>query len=99
MIFPVFQVSGLEHVTDKPEKTLVLDLLRKDRKEYLMAQGPEAVGDITFNEPHGPGPGAVNFPQRGMAPFLPPEPVRAVRELRFVVRLKEQARDLPDQLV
>jgi len=99
MIFPVLQVPGHEHVTDKPEKTLVLDLLREDRQEYLMAQGPEAIGDVTFNEPHGSGPGAVDFPQRGMAPSFLPETVRAVRELRFVVRFKEQAHDLADQLV
>jgi len=33
-----------------------------------------------------------------MAPSFSPEPVRIIRELRFVVRLKEQADHFADQL-
>jgi hypothetical protein len=54
---------------------------------------------LPFNKPHGPGPGAFYFPQCGMAPSFSPESVRPVRELRLVVRFKEQAHYLADQLI
>ena len=78
---------------------MVLDFFAQYIQENLMTQRPEAVADVSFNEPHGPGPGVVDLPQRGMTPSVPPEPVRAVRELRLVVRLKEQADHFADQLV
>ena len=41
----------------------------------------------------------LDIPQRGMAAPSFPEPVRPVRELRFVERLKEQAHHFADQLI
>src|SRR6266566_6901142 len=64
-----------------------------------MIQRPEAVGDITLNKPRGTGPGVVYLPQRGMTPSTLAEPVRLVRKPRLVIRLKEQAHHLADQLV
>ena len=59
----------------------------------------EAVGDITLDEPHGPGPGLLDLPQRGVAAPPFPEPVRLARELRLVIRLQQQAHHLADELV
>ena len=64
-----------------------------------MVQGPEAVGDVTLDEPHGPGPGFLHFPQRGVAAPAGPEPVRTVGELRLVVRLQQQAHHFADELI
>ncbi len=47
---------------------------------------------------HPPGPGLLYFPQRGMAASPFPETMRPARELRLVLRLKEQARHLADEL-
>src|SRR5262249_21347705 len=98
-VIPLFEVPGFEHVPNQPEKPLVLDLFTQYVQENPMTQRPEAVADVSLNEPHGPGPGVADLPQRGMTPFVSPEPVRPVRELRLVVRLKEQARHFADQLV
>ena len=98
-VIPFFEIPGFEHVPHQPEKPLVLDLLTQYVQENLVPQRPEAVADVSLNEPHGPGPGVVDLPQRGMTPSVPPEPVRPVGELRLVVRLKEQADHLADQLV
>ena len=99
MVFPVFQVSGLEHVADQPEKPVIVDLLRQDPEKDFVVKTTEAVGDITLDEPHGPGPGVLDFPQRGMAAPPFPEPMRPARELRLVIRLKQQAHHLADELV
>jgi site-specific DNA recombinase len=91
MVLPVFQVPGLQHVTDKPQEPLVMDFLRQYPEKDLVVKTAEAVGDVTLNKPCGPGPGVVYLPQRGMTPSSFPEPVRPVREPRVVVRLKKQA--------
>jgi len=72
MILPVFHVPGLEHVTYQPEKPVVEDFFRQYPEKDLMVDFPEAVGDVTLDEPHGPGPGILHFPQCGMA--APPFP-------------------------
>ena len=90
-VFPVLQVPGFQHVTDKPQEPLVMDLLRQNPEKNLMVETAEAVGDVTFNEPCSPGPGVAYLPQCGMAPSPFPEPVRVAGESRLVVRLKEQA--------
>jgi hypothetical protein len=99
MIFPVFEVPGLQHVTDKPEEPLVLDFLRQYPEKDLMVKRPEAVRDISFNKPYGPGPGIVDLPQCGMASAPFPEPVRQVRETWFVVCLKKQAHHFADEFI
>ena len=58
MILPFFEVPGLEHVTDKPEKPLVMYLPRQDREQDSMINVVKAAGNIALDEPHGPGPGA-----------------------------------------
>ena len=64
-----------------------------------MVNLPEAVGDVSLDEPHGPGPGLAYLPQRGVAPAPFPEPVRPARKQRFVVRLQKEADHLADELV
>src|SRR5712671_5560709 len=98
MVVPFFQVPGFQHVTDKPQEPLVMDFLRQYPEKDLMVKTAEAVGDVTLDKPCGPGPGVVYLPQRGMAPSFSSEPVRIIRELRFVVRLKEQADHFAGQL-
>jgi hypothetical protein len=99
MVLPVFHVPGLEHVTDQPEKPVVEDLFRQDLQKDLMINFPEAVRYVSLDEPHGPGPGILHIPQHGMAAPPFPEAVRAAREPRLVIRLKEQAHHLADELV
>jgi len=79
-VVPVLQVPGFEHSSDEPEKPPVTDLLRKYPQQGLVIDGPVAVADIAFDEPHGSGPGVAYLPQRGMAPASFPEPVRPGRE-------------------
>ena len=98
MADPVFQVPGLEHVAHQPEEPLVIDFLRQDRDKDLMIQRPVAVGDVSLDEPCGPGPGIAYLPQRGVAPPPFPEPVRPVRERRLVIRLQQEADHLADEL-
>src|SRR5690242_6142420 len=99
MVFPVFQVPGLEYFTDQPEKPVIMDLLRQDPHEDLMADGSVAVGDITLDESRDPGPGILDFPQRGMTAAPLPEPVRAARKPRLVIRLQQDAHHFAGQLI
>jgi hypothetical protein len=99
MVLPVFQVPGLEHVTDQPEKPVIADFLRQYPEKDIVAETAEAAGDVSLDKPHGPGPCLLDFPERGMtaAPF--PETVRPVRELRFVIRLQQEADHFPGELI
>src|SRR5664279_1330610 len=99
MVPPVFQVLGLQPLFDEPQKPVVVDLLRQDPDHNIMIQSPEAIGDITLDEPRGPGPESLYLPQRGVAASLGSESVRVVGERRLVVRLQEQADHLPDEFV
>src|SRR5260370_7605861 len=81
MVFPVLQVPGFEHVNDQPQKPVIVDLLRQDPDHDVMAQGPEAVRNISLDEPYSTGPGALDFAQSGMTPPPFPESVRPVTEL------------------
>src|SRR5205823_1693979 len=65
-VFPVFQVPGFEHVSDKPEEPLVMDFLRQYHEKDLVIKAAEAVADITLDKPYCSGPGIVYLPQRGM---------------------------------
>src|SRR5215469_13307673 len=80
---------GLEHVTDQPEKPVIVDLLCQYPEKNLVAETAEAVRDITLDKPHGPGPGPLYFPQRGMTAPPFPEPMRPARKLRLVIRLQQ----------
>ena len=64
-----------------------------------MIKTPEAVGDVTLDEPGRPGPVMRHLPQRGVAAPAGPETMRPVGELRLIIRLKQQAHHLADQLV
>src|SRR6266576_2513995 len=99
MILPVLQVPGLEHVPDQPEGPLVAYLLRQYSEKNTMVDFTEAVGDVSFDEPCGPGPGVLDFPERGMAAASFPEPVRPVRKARLVDCLQQEAHHFADQLI
>jgi len=75
VVIPVFQVPGFEHVTDKPQEPLVVDFLRQYPEKDLVVERPEAVGDVTLNEPCGARPGLADLPQCGVASASFPEPV------------------------
>jgi len=83
-------------VTYQPEEPVITDFLRQYPEKDLVIQAAEAVGDISFNKPGGPGPGVVYLPQCGMTSPESPEPVRAVRELRLVKCFQQQADDFAD---
>ena len=57
-----------------------MDLLRQDREHDLMIKTPEAVGDVSLDEPGRSGPGVGYLPQRGVAAPAGTEPVGAVGE-------------------
>ena len=76
-----------------------MDLLRQDLEHDLVVKRPEAIGDVSLDEPGRPGPGVGHLPQRGVAAPAGPETVGAVGELRLVVRLQQQAHHFADQLV
>jgi hypothetical protein len=59
--FPVFQVPGFQHMPDQPQEPVVVDFLRQDRDHYLVVQGPEAIGDVSLDEPGCPGPDVFHF--------------------------------------
>ena len=99
VILPVLQEPCFQHTADKPQEPLVVDFLRQDPEKYLVPETTKTIGDVTLNKPRGPGPGIVYLPQRGMTPSPFSEPVRPAGEPRFVIRLKEQAHHLADQLV
>src|SRR6266480_2406588 len=43
-----------EHVSNEPQEPLVLDFLRQYSEKNIMIKTPEAVGDVTLDEPRGP---------------------------------------------
>jgi len=96
---PILQVSGGEHVAHQPQEPSIVDGLRQRRDHDLMIKTPEAVGDVTLDEPGRPGPGVDHLPQRGMAAPAGTKTVGPVGELDVVVRLQQQAHHLADQFV
>src|SRR6266702_2575302 len=54
--FPVFQVSCPQHLFDKAQEPVIVDLLRQDLERYSVIQRPEAVRDVSLDEPARPGP-------------------------------------------
>src|SRR5262245_29009764 len=99
MVLPVFGVPGFGHVTGQPEKPVIADLLRQYPEEDIVAETAEAVGDVSLGKPHGPGPGLLYFPQRGMTASPFPETVRPARELRLVIRLQQEPHYLAGELI
>jgi hypothetical protein len=99
MVLPVFGVPGLEHVTDQPEKPVIADLLRQNPEKDIVAETAEAVGDVSLDKPHGPGPGLLYFPQRGMTAPPFPETMRPARKLRLEIRLQQEPHHLAGELI
>ena len=99
VVLPVFHVPGLEHVTDQPEKPVIVDFLCQDPQEDLMVGAAEAVRDITLDEPHGTGPSLLHFPQCGVTASPFPEAVGTVRKLRLVIRFQQEPNYFADKLV
>ena len=64
-----------------------------------MAEAAEAVGDVSLDEPHGPGPGLLDFPERGMTAPPFPETVRPASKLRLVIRLQQEPHYLAGELI
>jgi hypothetical protein len=64
-----------------------------------MIEPVETLGDIRFDEPGGPGPGAGDLLQRGVAAFAGTETVRPVGELWLVVCLQQETNYLADEFV
>jgi site-specific DNA recombinase len=75
---PVLQVPGLEHALQQPQEPVVVDGLRQDRDHHRVIKAPEAVGDVSFDEPGRPGPGVGHLCQRRVAAPTGAETVRAV---------------------
>src|SRR5207249_645358 len=65
----------------------------------LVVERIETRGDVTLNEPGRARPGVGHLAKRGVASPAGPVPVGPVGKLGFVVRLKQQAYHLTDQLV
>jgi hypothetical protein len=59
----------------------------------------ETVSDVSFDEPGRTRPGIGHFPQRGVTPPTGSKPVGSVGERWLVVRLQQQTRHFPDELV
>lgn len=91
------RVSGREHVAHQPQEPVVVDLLRQDLNHDIVIQRPEAVGDVSLDEPGRPGPSVGDLPQRGVTASPWPEPVGPIGERRFVVCLQQQADHLTDE--
>ncbi len=97
--YPVLQISGLQHLFDQPEEPVIVDFLRQYREHDLMIKTPEAVGDVTLNEPGRPSPFVCYLAERGVAATAGTETVRVVRESRFIISLQEEADHFADKFV
>src|ERR671917_2938290 len=64
-----------------------------------MIEPVETLGDIRFDEPGGPGPGAGDLLQRGVAAFAGAETVRPLGELWLVVCLQQETDYFADEFV
>jgi site-specific DNA recombinase len=98
MIMPVLQVPGCQHVTHEPQEPVIVDFLRQDRDHYLVVQGPEAIGDISLDEPGRPGPDVFHLAQCGVAAPAGTETVGTAGKPRFVIRLQQEADHLANDL-
>jgi len=85
---PVLQVSGVEHVAQQTQHPVVVDVLSQCVEHDLTIKSVEAPGDITLDEPGGPGPGHRHLSQSGVATSARTKAVRMVRELRLEIRLQ-----------
>jgi hypothetical protein len=57
----------LQHLFDEPQEPVIVNVPRQRREHDLVIKRPEAVGDITFDEPGCPGPGFRHIIQSGVA--------------------------------
>jgi hypothetical protein len=96
---PVLQVPGSQHLADQPKQPVIVDLLAQRLDHDRVVELVEAVGDVALDKPARPGPGSRHLAQRGVAAPAGSITVRAVGELRLVIRLQQQAHDFAQQLV
>src|SRR5262249_44438162 len=64
-----------------------------------MVEAPEAVGDVTLDEPGRPFPGVDHLAERGVTSPAGTETVGSVGERRLVVRLQQQPDHFTDEFI
>jgi len=70
IVCPFFEIPGLEHVGDKPQEPIVVDLFSQYPHHDLVVKGIEAPRNITLDEPSGGGPVLLYDPKSRVAtPF------------------------------
>ena len=76
-----------------------MDFLRQYADHDLLIKRPEAVGDITLDEPGRPAPGVGHLAECGVTAPAGTEPVGTAGELRLVVGLQQEAHHFADEFV
>ena len=89
----------MKHLFDQPEEPVIVDVFRQRREKDLVVQRPEAVGNVSLDEPGCPGPGVRHFAERSVAAPAGAETVGKVGEPRLIVRLQQEADHLAHQLI
>src|SRR6266540_2783546 len=64
---PGFQVSRPKQVLDQPHEAAVVKFFAQDRQHDFVVEAVETLRDIAFNEPGGPHPCLLDFPECMMA--------------------------------
>src|SRR5947209_5021766 len=59
----------------------------------------KAAGDVSLDEPDGPGPGVIDFPQCSRTTAFGAKSVRVVTQLWLVIRLENEAHHFLHQFV
>ena len=91
MVTPLLQISRLEQIGDQPQKALIVETLAEDRQQDWMVQAVEAPRDIARDEPFHPFPAIGDLSQGGVTAPARAEAMRVWTELRFVIRLQNEA--------
>src|SRR6516164_140423 len=76
-----------------------MDLLAQNTEHDPVIKLVETPGDVSLDKPGRPRPGDRHFGQGRMATTAATETVRAIGELRLVIRLKKQTDHLADEFV
>src|SRR5690606_10353415 len=96
---PVLQIPGLEHPPDQLQEPAVVDLFAEYREQDRVLKAPEAVGDVSLDEPVRSLPSSDHLLQRGVTPPAGTKPVGVLGELGVVIRIQQHAHHLGHQLV
>jgi hypothetical protein len=91
MVTPLLQLSGLEQIGDQPQKALIVEALAEDCQQDRMVQAVEALRDVALDEPFYPFLATGELSQGGVTAPARAEAVRVWTELRFVIRLQNEA--------